>query len=314
MGAHTMSVPLCVLGRKLVGPFSGRSTTIQQCARRAISTSRPASMPFCLGSPETNKMMSEESVINLVGKRKPRILDVASPQGEPALSIARTLKGATVTVIDGCENSMLNARSALEQHNQANPAKHMLANISFQTADVATLGEGSFELVTCVSSVTESNVENVLTQFHRVIAPAGSLLVGTYDDPEEAKLLQLLIGTMKTAFGEQVETPELLPPHPAVLHKRLSSAGFEDVQFLSSSHLTLGSGLTLSDAFQQVKANLLRLVPRLINKTADADVEAKLFTAFQQEAEKRGLVKNGVVNLQPSKIVLFCARKASPKH
>jgi len=285
---------------------------IRQCTR-SISTTKYCLTPFCLGSPETNKMVAVEAAINLVGKRKPRILDVASPSGEPAFSIARTLKGATVTVIDGCETSMSNARTALEQHNQANAAKHALPNITFQTADVGGLPDSSFELVTCVSSITEANAMSLLTHFHRVLSSDGALLVGTYEEPEESKLLQLLINTMKAVFGDSVNVSEFLPPSPPHLHKVLSNVGFNDISRANTSEVHYGDGLTVEEAFEQVKANFIRLVPRVASETP-ADIEAKLSAAFKNQTEALGLVHEGKLKIQPSRVTILSALKSFPKH
>ena len=158
-----------------------------------------------------------------------QVLDLASGNGEPCLSVAVAVGPQGRVVATDLIREML-------QFAEENAAARGLRNIEFRQANAEELPfpGGQFDRVTCRFGIMFiPDIQKALREVRRVLKPKGRVSFVTWGPREENPLF----GTMIRPFLKYVEVPQPDPDSPHVfrfadetkLARTLSDAGFEDV-------------------------------------------------------------------------------------
>ncbi len=155
------------------------------------------------------------------------ILDLASGTGEPALTLARRLKGhATITGID--------AADGMVQVAQAKVIREKLQGISFQCmpAEQLTYPANSFDRVLCRFGVMLFNDPlQGLKEMHRVLKPGGRFALAVWSTPEAMPTMHWAYESFKTRLPADLHPPLAKVTSlgaPGILQELLNAAGFAD--------------------------------------------------------------------------------------
>jgi ubiquinone/menaquinone biosynthesis C-methylase UbiE len=153
------------------------------------------------------------------------ILDLASGTGEPALTLARRLKGhARITGID--------AADGMVQVAQAKAVKQRLPGISFRCmpAEQLAFADNSFDRVVCRFGVMLFNDPlQGLKEMQRVLKPGGRFALAVWSTPEAMPVMHWAYETFKTRLPEDLHPPLAKVTSlgaPGILQEMLTAAGF----------------------------------------------------------------------------------------
>jgi ubiquinone/menaquinone biosynthesis C-methylase UbiE len=154
-----------------------------------------------------------------------RILDLASGTGEPALTLARRLKGhATITGID--------AADGMVQVAQAKVARERLPGITFQcmAAEQLSFADNRFDRVLCRFGVMlfDDPLQG-LKEMQRVLKPDGRFALAVWSTPEAMPVMHWAYETFKTRLPEDLHPPLAKVTSlgaPGLLQDLLNEAGF----------------------------------------------------------------------------------------
>lgn len=158
-----------------------------------------------------------------------KILDIAAGTGEPALSIAASNKGGTVTITDISEEMMEIAREKAI-------AKE-LTNIETVICDASDLPfeNGSFDAVSCrFGFMFFPDMQLAANEIYRVLKPGGRFATTVWNFPEKNFWVTVIMGTIMRLM-------EIPPPPPEVpgmfrcckpgrMKDILEKAGFSDIE------------------------------------------------------------------------------------
>lgn len=158
-----------------------------------------------------------------------KILDIAAGTGEPALSIAASNKGGTVTITDISEEMMEIAREKAI-------AKE-LTNIETVICDASDLPfeNGSFDAVSCrFGFMFFPDMQLAANEIYRVLKPGGRFATTVWNFPEKNFWVTAIMGTIMRLM-------EIPPPPPEVpgmfrcckpgrMKDILEKAGFSDIE------------------------------------------------------------------------------------
>lgn len=153
------------------------------------------------------------------------ILDLASGTGEPALTLARRLKGhATITGID--------AADGMVQVAQAKVVKQRLSGISFQCmpAEQLAFADNSFDRVLCRFGVMLfTDPMQGLKEMRRVLKPGGRFALAVWSTPESMPTMQWAYQAFETRLPADLHPPLAKVTSlgaPGLLRDLLNEAGF----------------------------------------------------------------------------------------
>lgn len=171
--------------------------------------------------------VSEALLAALAAKPGERILDLASGTGEPALTLARRLRGhANILGID--------AADGMVQVAQAKAAKERLSGISFKCmpAEQLKLGDNSFDRVVCRFGVMlfEDPLQG-LKEMRRVLKPGGHFALAVWSTPETFPTLQWSYEAFAKRLPEDLHPPLAKATSlgaPGLLEDLLEAAGFSE--------------------------------------------------------------------------------------
>jgi len=172
----------------------------------------------------------KEAIINyLQPKDGQKILDIAAGTGEPALSIAASIKNGVVTITDISEEMMEIAREKAI-------AKE-LSNIETVICDTSDLPfeNGSFDAVSCrFGFMFFPDIQLAANEIYRVLKPGGRFATTVWNFPEKNFWVTAIMGTIMRLM-------EIPPPPPEVpgmfrcckpgrMRDILEKAGFNDIE------------------------------------------------------------------------------------
>lgn len=172
----------------------------------------------------------KEAIINyLQPKDGQKILDIAAGTGEPALSIAASIKNGVVTITDISEEMMEIAREKAI-------AKE-LTNIETVICDASDLPfeNGSFDAVSCrFGFMFFPDIQLAANEIYRVLKPGGRFATTVWNFPEKNFWVTAIMGTIMRLM-------EIPPPPPEVpgmfrcckpgrMRDILEKAGFNDIE------------------------------------------------------------------------------------
>lgn len=158
-----------------------------------------------------------------------KILDIAAGTGEPALSIAASNKGGTVTITDISEEMMEIAREKA--------IAKKLTNIETVICDASDLPfeNGSFDAVSCrFGFMFFPDMQLAANEIYRVLKPGGRFATTVWNFPEKNFWVTAIMGTIMRLM-------EIPPPPPEVpgmfrcckpgrMKDKLEKAGFSDIE------------------------------------------------------------------------------------
>ncbi len=154
-----------------------------------------------------------------------RILDLASGTGEPALTLARRLKGhANIRGIDAADGMVRVA--------QAKVAKERLSGISFQCmpAEQLTYHDNTFDCALCRFGVMLfSDPLLGLKEMRRVLKPGGRFALAVWSTPETMPTLQWSYEAFSTRLPKDLHPPLAQVTSlgaPGLLQELLNETGF----------------------------------------------------------------------------------------
>lgn len=172
----------------------------------------------------------KEAIINyLQPKDGQKILDIAAGTGEPALSIAASIKNGVVTITDISEEMLEIAREKAI-------AKE-LTNIETVICDASDLPfeNGSFDAVSCrFGFMFFPDIQLAANEIYRVLKPGGRFATTVWNFPEKNFWVTAIMGTIMRLM-------EIPPPPPEVpgmfrcckpgrMRDILEKAGFNDIE------------------------------------------------------------------------------------
>lgn len=156
-----------------------------------------------------------------------RILDLASGTGEPALTLARRLKGhATITGIDAADGMVRVA--------QAKVVKERLPGISFKCmpAEQLAFHDNSFDRVLCRFGVMLfTDPLQGLKEMRRVLKPGGHFALAVWSTPENFPTMQWSYEAFAKRLPENLHPPLAQVTSlgaPGLLEELLAEAGFSE--------------------------------------------------------------------------------------
>ncbi len=147
----------------------------------------------------------KEAIINhLQPKDGQRILDIAAGTGEPALSIAASIKGGIVTITDISEEMLEIAREKA--------IAKKITNIETVLCDASDLpfDDGSFDAVSCrFGFMFFPDMQLAANEIYRVLKPEGRFATTVWNFPEKNFWVTAIMGTIMRLM-------EIPPPPPEV--------------------------------------------------------------------------------------------------
>ena len=156
-----------------------------------------------------------------------RILDLASGTGEPALSLARQLRGqAEILGVDSAEGMVRVARSKV--------AREGLQGIGFQTmpAEQLDFPDNHFDRILCRFGVMLfQNPLAGVKEMYRVLRPGGRFAIAVWSSPETMPTLYWSYEAFKDRLHDDLHPPLAKVTslgHPGRLAELLSAGGFSD--------------------------------------------------------------------------------------
>ena len=140
------------------------------------------------------------------GADAPRILDLATGPGEPAVTIARALPGAAVTASDVSEDMIAKAEARIEAAGVARNCE--AARMSFE--DLGRVPSDSVDVATCCYGyMFAGDAPTAFAETFRVLKPGGALVMTHWKDVAFMRL----VGAVTAAARGPGAAP---PPPPAI--------------------------------------------------------------------------------------------------
>jgi len=172
----------------------------------------------------------KEVIINyLQPKDGQKILDIAAGTGEPALSIAASIKNGVVTITDISEEMM-------EIASEKAIAKE-LTNIETKVCDATDLPfeNGSFDAVSCrFGFMFFPDMQLAANEIGRVLKPGGRFATTVWNFPEKNFWVTAIMGTIMRLMEIPAPPPEVPGMFrcckPGRMRDILEKAGFNDIE------------------------------------------------------------------------------------
>lgn len=243
----------------------------------------------------------KEAIINyLQPKDGQKILDIAAGTGEPALSIAASIKNGVVTITDISEEMMEIAREKAI-------AKE-LTNIETVICDASDLPfeNGSFDAVSCrFGFMFFPDIQLAANEIYRVLKPGGRFATTVWNFPEKNFWVTAIMGTIMRLM-------EIPPPPPEVpgmfrcckpgrMRDILEKAGFNDIEergvlstlktesvdeyweMMTEIGASVVAALSQADESMQskIKEEVFRLIKQKCPETVSLEASAIAITAIK---------------------------------
>uniref|UniRef100_A0A6U1PI47 Methyltransferase domain-containing protein n=1 Tax=Fibrocapsa japonica TaxID=94617 RepID=A0A6U1PI47_9STRA len=240
-------------------------------------------------------MILERAKKHLSSNPSPKILDIASGMGEPALTIATSLPSAQVVSSDVSEEMVLKAKSVAETMDNMTA---VLANAE----DLSQFDTDTFDMVTCCYGyMFAENKPQALSESHRVLKPGGTLIATTWDSND---LMSVQRDVMKVVLGRDPPAPLLNPlslNEPGLFSKLLADAGFTNI---TSSTSTYPFNLGKDKNFQWKMLTMLYK-----DKIAELGAEDTAKHAFFDIVPKYSVIENGDLVIPKNTFMLTVCNK-----
>ena len=243
----------------------------------------------------------KEAIINYLQPQDgQKILDIAAGTGEPALSIAASIKNGVVTITDISEEMMEIAREKAI-------AKE-LSNIETVICDASDLPfeNGSFDAVSCrFGFMFFPDIQLAANEIYRVLKPGGRFATTVWNFPEKNFWVTAIMGTIMRLM-------EIPPPPPEVpgmfrcckpgrMRDILEKAGFNDIEerevlstlktesvdeyweMMTEIGASVVAALSQADESMQskIKEEVFRLIKQKCPETVSLEASAIAITAIK---------------------------------
>eukprot|EP00521_Asterionellopsis_glacialis_P008141 CAMPEP_0195288154 /NCGR_PEP_ID=MMETSP0707-20130614/4930_1 /TAXON_ID=33640 /ORGANISM="Asterionellopsis glacialis, Strain CCMP134" /LENGTH=334 /DNA_ID=CAMNT_0040347979 /DNA_START=52 /DNA_END=1056 /DNA_ORIENTATION=+ len=167
------------------------------------------------------------SIDDVVGDLKTaKILDLASGPGEPAVTIAKSLRTS-----GSQQHHVYSTDLSTDMNKVATKASEEVENMSAMVVDMMKLEDhfepGSMDVVTCCYGfMFPDNKEKALQEAYNILQPGGTLIATTWDN---VALLTLLEDIMHDVLGHRAPPPDQNPlslSEPELFEQMLCDANF----------------------------------------------------------------------------------------
>ena len=172
----------------------------------------------------------KEAIINYLQlKDGQRVLDIAAGTGEPALSIAASIKNGVVTITDISEEMLEIAREKA--------IAKKITNIETKVCDASDLPfeDGSFDAVSCrFGFMFFPDMQLAANEIGRVLKPGGRFAATVWNFPEKNFWVTAIMGTIMRLMEIPPPPPEIPGMFrcckPGRMRDILEKAGFSDIE------------------------------------------------------------------------------------
>ncbi|MGH8013602.1 MAG: class I SAM-dependent methyltransferase [Candidatus Binataceae bacterium] len=232
-----------------------------------------------------------------------RVLDIATGNGEPAVTAARRV-GASgrVIAIDQAPGMLAIARERA--------ASMGLSNIEFHQSDAESLaiGERDFDAITCRWGLMfMPDLTGTLERLCQRLKPRGRLATAVWSTPDKVPMITIATETVRKLAGLPASAPGGMDPlrlaDTSILETALKTAGFKDV---SVERMMVNSEFDSADDFTNFRrdvsapfrAMLASKPPELQRRILDA-----IISAAKEYADADGRIRTS------NETILFSAQR-----
>lgn len=160
------------------------------------------------------------------------VLDIASGPGEPALSIAKALPGASVISTDISPDMSEKAVAAAAAAGVTNMTARVV-----DAVDMSEFKDGTLDAVTCCYGyMFPEDKQKALDETIRVLKPGGVLVATTWD---RVDMVSLAGDIMTAVLGKKPPPPPINPmslAEPGLFEGMLEKAGFSGLEVTTSTY------------------------------------------------------------------------------
>ncbi len=235
-----------------------------------------------------------------------RILDAASGQGEPAISMAREFLDHEVVSTDISPDMVNLAESTIREIREKNPG--LLHNIAAQQADLQALAfeDASFDVVTvCYGFMFPPDKQKAVDEAFRVLKPGGTLVATTWD---RLDLLKVIAEVMGVITGTDNPEPPAMNPmslsEDGLFEGMLQRAGFSNLA-VSRQTYPFDLGDVESEKSYQFNFGTRLIHDRIVELGAEKQAEE----VFWKSIPKYSVVEKGNLVMPENTFKLTVAKK-----
>ena len=305
--------PARLATRALSAQFDGETSNLY--ARAAEMHAHPDG-PWAMMLAATKQALpaTEALTSGRPGADAPRILDLATGPGEPAVTIARALPGAAVTASDVSEDMIAKAEARIEAAGVARNCE--AARMSFE--DLGRVPSDSVDVATCCYGyMFAGDAPTAFAETFRVLKPGGALVMTHWKDVAFMRL----VGAVTAAARGPGAAP---PPPPAINPLALAEAGKTEKLLADAGFVVDGDGCSRAEqaypfelgadeefAFKLSTLPTQAAIDALKEERGADVVMAATRAAFEEHVAAHGYRKPGGIVVEPNVFVMTVAVKPS---
>mmetsp|Transcript_536 Transcript_536/g.749 ORF Transcript_536/g.749 Transcript_536/m.749 type:complete len:351 (-) Transcript_536:77-1129(-) len=288
----------------------GGSGALQPCKQRATHGVNGQAAKFCKDHFDS----SDPSIVDIIGAEVPKILDIASGSGEPAITIAKRFPGSKVFATDNSEGmvNQLNKRlDAIKNECDISNVIPMLVDAE----NLADFENSSMDAITCTFGLMFlENWQTALKEFYRVLKPNGIIFISIWGPSSELNFFETIdfIGkTMEPGMKPLIKPDAMGSDNPPgiTIVETIESIGFCEVQHSFTNVEFLAKSIEDSWVKYVTSSPFKLLLQKLKHKgqTNAEEVAFELYTSFI--TQKGWVASDGSMSFPENKAVIISARK-----